>query len=75
MIGVYLCLVAHESLGHRVHWMEDQEFGHACMGVRRVHDWHEIRLPEAPEPRTRAVPDSFPLPAWGGDMEETCRVM
>ena len=27
-----------------------------------------VGVPEAPDPRTRAVPDSEPLDEWGGDI-------
>ena len=70
--GQYLSLVAHQPLRDCVHRVEDEQFRHPCKALRC-----QLRymcqcagIPEAPDPRTRAVPDSEPLDEGGGDIGE-----
>ena len=50
--------------------MEDEQLGHTCKALRchLCHFGQYVGVPEAPDPRIRAIPDSEPLDEGGGDI-------
>lgn len=71
-MGQYLSLIAHQPLRNCVYWVEDEQLRHTCRALRCQlrHLCRRVDVPEAPDPRTRAVPDSEPLDEGGGDINE-----
>lgn len=66
----YLCLVAHQPLRNCVHRVEDEQLCHTCkvLCCELRYLYCRVGIPEVPDPRTRAVPDSEPPDEGEGDI-------
>lgn len=66
----YLSLVAHQPLRNCVYGVEDEQLRHTYEQLlcQPRYPCQRGSVPEAPDPRTRAVPDSEPLEEREGDI-------
>ena len=81
---MYVNFVAHQTFGNGVYGMENEQLGDAFMMCLRIRYGGPIisivlyrteevwSVPDVPEPRTRAAPDSEPFPECEGDIFYRC---
>ncbi|KAF9004178.1 hypothetical protein BDZ89DRAFT_1049589 [Hymenopellis radicata] len=67
-VDTYLRRVAHQALCYRVDRVEYEQFSNTWQGQSAgIVTWEKVgSVPDVPEPRMRAVLDSFPFPDGGG---------